>query len=46
MLDEIETFKGAENSLSMVQSYTHEFQCVYQLQKYPFDTQVERNTFV
>ena len=40
ILDEIEIFKGDENSLSMVQSYTHEFQCVYQLDKYPFDTQV------
>ena len=40
VLDEIEIFKGDENSLSMVQSYTHEFQCVYQLDKYPFDTQV------
>ena len=40
VLDEIEIFKGEENSLSMVQSYTHEFQCVYQLEKYPFDTQV------
>ena len=40
VLDEIEIFKGEENSLSMVQSYTHEFQCVYQLERYPFDTQV------
>ena len=40
VLDEIENFKGAENSLVMVQSYTHKFQCVYQLEKYPFDTQV------
>ena len=40
VLDEIEIFKGAENNLVMVQSYTHEFQCVYHLEKYPFDTQV------
>ena len=40
MLDEIEIFKGDENSLSMMQSYTHVFQCVYKLDKYPFDTQV------
>ena len=40
VLDETEIFKGEENSLSMVQSYTHMFQCVYQLDKYPFDTQV------
>ena len=43
VLDEIEIFKGVENTLSMVQSYTHEFQCVYRLEKYPFDTQVRRN---
>ena len=42
VLDEIEIFKGKENSLSMVQSYTHEFQCVYQLENYPFDTQVSK----
>ena len=41
----MEIFKGAENSLVMVQSYTHKFQCVYQLEKYPFDTQVRGNTF-
>ena len=40
MLDEAYVFKGEENSLVMTQSYTHEFQCVYQLEKYPFDTQV------
>ena len=40
VLDEIEIFKGEENSLVMEQAYTHEFQCVYQLDKYPFDTQV------
>ena len=40
VLDEINLFKGDENSLTMTQSYTHDFQCVYQLQRYPFDTQV------
>ena len=40
MLDETYLFKGDENSLIMTQSYTHDFQCVYQLQRYPFDTQV------
>ena len=39
--DEIEVFKGSENSLRMQQTYTRNFQCVYQLTKYPFDTQVE-----
>ena len=41
-LDESEHFKGGENSLIMTQSYTHEFQCVYKLQRYPFDTQVRK----
>ena len=40
VLDETYFFKGEENSLIMTQSYTHDFQCVYQLQRYPFDTQV------
>ena len=39
-IDEAELFKGSENSLSMEQTYTHAFQCVFQLSKYPFDTQV------
>ena len=40
VLDETEIFEGEENSLVMAQSYTREFQCVYQLERYPFDTQV------
>ena len=40
MVDETEIFKGEENTLIMTQSYTHEFQCIYQLGRYPFDTQV------
>ena len=40
VLDEIYLFKGEENGLIMTQSYTHEFQCEYKLQRYPFDTQV------
>ena len=39
-LDETLIFKGTENVLQMSQTYTHEFQCVYQLSDYPFDTQV------
>ena len=39
-VDEIEVFKGAENRLTMNQTYTWEFQCKYELQRYPFDTQV------
>ena len=40
VLDETYLFKGDENSLMMTQSYTHDFQCVYELKRYPFDTQV------
>ena len=39
-IDEAEIFKGPENSLIMEQTYTHDFQCVFKLNKYPFDTQV------
>ena len=39
-VDEAEIFEGAENTLIMTQTYTHEFQCEYKLQQYPFDTQV------
>ena len=38
--DETEVFKGIENQLVMSQTYTKSFQCSYNLQKYPFDTQV------
>ena len=39
-VDEAEIFEGAQNRLTMNQTYTWEFQCKYQLQRYPFDTQV------
>ena len=39
-IDEAEIFEGSENSLRMAQKYTHAFQCVFKLSKYPFDTQV------
>ena len=39
-VDEAEIFDGADNNLTMFQTYTHEFQCQCQLQAYPFDTQV------
>ena len=39
-VDEAEIFKGAENRLTMNQTYTWEFQCKYELQRYPFDSQV------
>ena len=38
-MDEREIFKGSENRLIMTQTYTHEFQCVYKLDNYPFDKQ-------
>ena len=38
--DEAEVFQGAENELTMQQTYTHNFQCEYMLHRYPFDTQV------
>ena len=38
-VDETEIFRGSENSLIMKQTYTHEFQCSYVLENYPFDTQ-------
>jgi hypothetical protein len=40
VVDEIEIFKGGENTLSMQQVYTWQFQCMYNLLVYPFDTQV------
>ena len=39
-LHETQIFKGTENVLQMSQTYTHRFQCVFQLSNYPFDTQV------
>ena len=39
-VDEVEIFRGNENSLMMTQTYTWEFQCTYKLRQYPFDTQV------
>ena len=39
-VDEAEIFEGAENRLTMNQTYTWEFQCQYVLQRYPFDSQV------
>ena len=39
-VDETEIFSGIENSLVMNQTYTHTFQCNYDLSYYPFDSQV------
>ena len=38
--DEIEFFKGNENTLTMTQTYTKHFHCEYNLKYFPFDTQV------
>ena len=40
MVEEVEYFQGGENRLTMNQTYTLEFQCQYELSRYPFDTQV------
>ena len=39
-VDEIEVFKGEDNPLILVQSYTKSFKCTYSLLAFPFDTQV------
>ena len=38
-VDEREIFEGSENALTMNQTYTHEFQCNFDLRRYPFDRQ-------
>ena len=40
-VDEIEIFKGNDNTLTMRQTYTKRFQCKYELHYYPFDKQVK-----
>ena len=45
LVDETNFFSGKENSLIMSQTYTHTFQCAYQLSAYPFDTQVKEEIF-
>ena len=44
VLDEIEMFSGKDNPIVMTQSYTKEFKCVYNLEAFPFDTQVYKGT--
>ena len=43
-VDETEVFKGNENPIEMIQSYTKDFKCQFDLNFFPFDTQV-RNVF-
>ena len=38
-MDEREIFEGSENTLTMNQTYTHQFQCIFDLRSYPFDRQ-------
>ena len=38
--DEIMIFKGEENRLTLTQTYSKVFQCIYQIHWFPFDTQV------
>ena len=39
-VDEIEIFRGEDNPIILVQSYTKVFKCKYSLIAFPFDTQV------
>ena len=39
LVDEVEAFRGDQNSLVMKQVYTKTFRCQYDFQLYPFDTQ-------
>ena len=41
-VDDIDIFTGNENPIFMIQSYTKEFRCRYNLRVFPFDTQVYR----
>ena len=45
-VDEIEIFKGSENPIVMVQSYTKTFKCRYELRAFPFDTQVTKGMVI
>ena len=40
-VEEINIFEGEFNRITFEQVYTKTFKCTYQLQLYPFDTQVE-----
>jgi len=40
VIEEIDIFEGNENRLTFEQVYTKTFKCTYQLQMYPFDSQV------
>ena len=40
VMEEINIFEGEDNKITFQQVYDKELKCVYQLQLYPFDTQV------
>ena len=44
VMEEINIFEGAENRITFQQVYSKTFKCVYQLQLYPFDTQVNERS--
>ena len=45
VMEEINIFEGAENRITFQQVYSKTLKCVYQLQLYPFDTQVYRSSY-
>ena len=45
VVNETRIFKGSKNRLTMQQTYAHKFQCSYELQNYPLDTQVPQLKF-
>ena len=46
VVDEIEIFKGSDNPIIMVQSYTKTFQCKFKLKAFPFDKQVIARKYI
>ena len=43
VVEEIEIFEGKQNPIEMIQSYTKVFKCKYNLEVFPFDTQVNEH---
>ena len=41
-VDEAEIFEGAENKITLTQTYSKRFHCTYLLHDFPFDTQVTK----
>ena len=40
VVDEAEIFKGMENKITLIQTYSKKFHCTYLLHNFPFDIQV------